>query len=325
MGILAIFLFSLGLGTVSLSAQEFKKAFFSPNSENLASTLIWNVRMPRFVLAMFAGGVLSLAGQGMQFLVRNPLADPYTMGTASGASLGVNLALSGWIPGILSAWFLVPFWAFSGALTATVLVLALSAKRGGTDPVRFVLTGVAVSMLTNSALSLLTYLAARQSEVRHMLFWAFGNLDKASWSTLGPVLGMSVIPLILFFVARKAWPFLLLGDEKADSLGVSTSLLRKTLLVLCSLLTALVVCLAGPLGFVGLVVPYWIRKWLPLTDAWFWPLTFVLGAFFLTTCDFLSRILFPPYGLPVGLLTSLVGLPFFLYLLRDSSARQGQV
>jgi iron complex transport system permease protein len=324
MGILAIFLFSMGLGTVSLSFQEFKKAIFSPNSQNLASTLIWHVRMPRFILALFAGGVLAIAGQGMQFLVRNPLADPYTMGTASGASLGVNLALSGFVPGFMSLWFLVPFWAFAGALGATFLVLALSSHRGSTDPVRFVLTGVAVSMLANSALSLLTYLAARQSEVRHMLFWAFGNLDKASWSTLGPVLGLSIPPLALFFGARKAWPFLLLGDEKAGSLGVSSAVLRKTLLLLCSFLTALVVCLAGPLGFVGLVVPYWIRKWLPLTEPWFWPLTFVLGAFFLAGCDFLSRVLFPPYGLPVGLLTSLVGLPFFLYLLRDSTEKPGQ-
>ena len=320
-GILAIFLFSAKLGTVSVSWLEIKDLLLGQNSENLAGEILLKVRIPRFFLAFIAGGILATTGQAMQILVRNPLADPFTMGTASGAALGVNLAISGFLPSFLVVSFALPFYAFVGAFLSSFLVLALVYGNQNQDGGRFLLVGVAVSMLANSILSLLTYWAAKQNEVRHLLFWTLGNLDKASWETLLPISGMAMVGLAALLFGHKTWNLLLLGDEKAESLGLNVSLIKKLLLVLCSFLTACVVCLAGPIGFVGLVVPYWTRKVFPVTIFSFWPFTFFTGAVFLSGCDLLSRILFQPFGLPIGLVTSLVGLPFFLYLLRDSSQK----
>jgi iron complex transport system permease protein len=176
-------------------------------------------------------------------------------------------------------------------------------------------------MLANALLSLLTYISARQTEVRHMLFWAFGNLDKATWETLVPVGILMVFPLAWMFRNYQTWPFLLLDDAKGQTLGIRMQKVQLFLLLVVALLTGLVVSLAGPIGFVGMVVPFVTRKWLPVSRASFWPLTFLAGAVFLSTCDLLARILYMPFGLPVGLVSSLVGLPFFLYLLRDSGTR----
>lgn len=283
--------------------------------------MVWQVRIPRFFLALLSGGVLAVCGQAMQLLVRNPLADPYTMGTASGASLGVNLALVGWIPVVGPIWLWVPFWAFIGAFGSSLLVLILSGRGKYLDQVRFLLTGVAVSMLANALLSLLTYISARQTEVRHMLFWAFGNLDKATWATLAPVSLLLLFPLLWLIYRHKTWPFLLLDEAKALTLGIQLRKIQLILLMVVALLTGLIVSLAGPIGFVGMVVPFVTRKWLPISQASFWPLTFLAGALFLSTCDLLARTLYMPFGLPVGLVSSLVGLPFFLYLLRDSGTR----
>jgi iron complex transport system permease protein len=302
--------------------QEFFSAIFHPIPENLASTLIWNVRMPRFFLALIAGGVLAIAGQGMQILVRNPLADPYTMGTASGASLGINLAMTGWLPGFMMSFYWVPVWGFVGALGSSFLVLAFVSGQKNPDNGRFLLIGVAVSMLANSVLSLLTFVAARQNEVRHLLFWTFGNLDKATWDSVLPIGGMSALGLMAFFAGRHAWPLLLLGDDKAESIGIRVYAMKRWLLILCAFLTACVVSMAGPIGFVGLVVPYWTRKMVHVTSPAFLPLTFLVGSAFLAACDLLSRIIFLPYGLPIGLVTSLVGVPFFLYLLRETSRKE---
>ena len=306
---------------MSISWNDLSGALFSPDSENLASRLVWQVRIPRFFLALLSGGVLAVCGQAMQLLVRNPLADPYTMGTASGASLGVNLALIGWIPVLGPIWLWVPLWAFLGAFGSSLLVLVLSGKGKYLDQVRFLLTGVAVSMLANALLSLLTYISARQTEVRHMLFWAFGNLDKATWETLGPASLLLILPLVWLFYQYRTWPFLLLDEAKALTLGIRLRRIQLFLLMVVALLTGLVVSLAGPIGFVGMVVPFMMRKWIPLTQRTFWPMTFLAGAVFLSACDLLSRILYMPFGLPVGLVSSLVGLPFFLYLLRDSGTR----
>lgn len=279
------------------------------------------MRFPRFVLALLAGGILAVSGQAMQILVRNPLADPYTMGTASGASLGINIGLMGWFPASFASFYFLPLWAFAGALGSSFFVLVFAGGKQRSENSRFLLIGVAVSMLANSILGLLTYLAARQNEVRHLLFWTFGNLDKASWATVFPLGALSLVGFFFLWYGRNAWNLLLLGDEKAGSLGVNVFVLKRMLLVLCSFLTACVVCLAGPIGFVGLVVPYWTRKQMAVTKPLFFPLTFLTGAAFIAGCDLLSRILITPYGLPIGLVTSLVGVPFFLYLLRETTRK----
>ena len=318
---LSIFLFSIRLGIVEVSWWTVFSSFSDQNAENLANVLIWQVRFPRFLMACLAGGTLAVAGQTMQILVRNPLADPYTMGTASGAALGVNLALSGWLPVVYTQFFFIPIWGFAGAFLSAFFVLALVSGKRQIDNSALLLIGVAVSILCNGLISLITFYAARQNEVRHLLFWAFGNLDKANWDSLALGVVFSGIGLLILWLGRHSWNLLLLGDEKAKSMHLDIRKIKIFLLVISALLTASIVCLVGPIGFVGLIVPFWVRKLISVTHLAFWPLTFFIGAMFLSFCDLLARIAFQPFGLPIGLITSLIGVPFFLYLLRESSQK----
>lgn len=321
--ILAIFLFSARLGTVDISWSSFFSALLHKNPENIASTLLWDIRIPRFFMAVLAGGNLALAGQSMQILVRNPLADPYTMGTAGGAALGINLALLGWVPAFLQTEWLLPFWGFGGAMAAMLLIFLLASGKKKMDNVLLILVGIAVSILAGSLISLVTYMASRQSEVRHILFWAFGNLDKSNMTAIRWVLLVSLVLLIILQRGKLAWAMLSLGDEKSESLGFKTGRLKRILLIISALLTTTVVCTVGPIGFVGLIVPFWIRKFYTIQHTLFWPVTFMAGGSFLSLCDLLSRLAFQPSGLPIGLVTSLSGLPFFVYLLRENARKVG--
>lgn len=309
---------------MDISWQSFFSALVGKNTENIASTLIWDLRIPRFLMALLAGGCLAVAGQSMQILVRNPLADPYTMGTAGGASLGVNLAILGLVPSFLQFQWMIPFWGFLGAIGAISLVLLLVSGKRRTDSAVLLLIGIAVSILTGSLISLITYWAAKQNEVRHLLFWAFGNLDKSNWVM---VIWVSVIgiPLLLgLHYCRSWWAILTLGDEKVSSFALSAGGLKRSLLIISALFTALVVCSVGPIGFVGLIVPFWVRKFYSLQDPGFWLMNFIVGGSFLSICDLIARLLMQPSGLPIGLITSLLGLPFFVYLLREN-ARQARI
>ncbi len=318
---LAIFLFSCWLGTVEIPLRVVLWSVLGKSDENLANTLIHEVRMPRFFMAFFSGAFLAVSGQVMQILLRNPLADPYTMGIANGAGLGVNLAMMGFLPGFLHQIYFIPVWGFAGALGASFLVLALTGGKKRRSSAEILLIGIAVSILLASINTLLTYWAARQTEVRHLLFWAFGNLDKSDMASIRVAFGFALPALLFLGLAKNQWNVLLLGEEKVTAMGFRTGRLKNGLLIISSVLTASVVCFVGPIGFVGLVVPYWARKLLPITRPGFWRLTFCMGGLFIALCDLLSRVLFSPFGLPIGLVSSLVGVPFFLYLLRDSSRR----
>jgi iron complex transport system permease protein len=229
--------------------------------------------------------------------------------------------MTGFLPSFLTGFYLIPLWGFAGAMLASFLVLLLMTKQNQLNNSTFLLIGVAVSMMANSLLSLLTFWASRQNEVRHLLFWTFGNLDKANWESLGLGTFFSGLGLLALWTGRRLWTILLLGDEKAASLGISVGLAKRILLLIGALLTSSIVCLVGPIGFVGLIVPFWLRKWIPISNQSFWPATFFTGSAFLALCDLVSRLLYQPIGLPIGLITSLIGVPFFLYLLRDTTRK----
>jgi iron complex transport system permease protein len=313
-----IFLFSARTGSVSLDFSDFLDALIHPNRENLAGILIWEIRIPRFFSALLCGGCLALSGQLLQILVRNPLADPFTLGTGSGAALGLNLALAGIFPAVLSGIFLMPFWAFTGAFGAGLLVMLIAGRSGSKSAERLLLAGVAVSILANSIISFWLYFFASGNELKQMVFWAFGSLDKSSSTLLLPV-SIFLLPAILFSIrGSRTWNLMLMGDEKVKSLGHSPERIQRNILLLSSFMTACVVCLAGPIGFVGLVVPYCVRFFLPLGHRFQLVWTFLFGALFLSLCDLLSRLLPFQAEVPTGLISSLIGLPLFLYLLQNS-------
>jgi iron complex transport system permease protein len=298
--------------------RDFWQALLHPNSENLASVLIWEIRIPRFFASLLCGGCLALSGQMLQILVRNPLADSFTLGTASGAALGINLSIAGIVPSVLSGIFFMPFWAFLGALASGFLVMMISGSGRGQAGERILLTGVAVSILANSLISFWLYFFADGNEIKQMVFWTFGSLDKSSWSLLIPIAFFMLPAVFLSFYGSRTWNLMLLGDEKALSLGHSSIRVKRSILLLSSFLTACVVCLAGPIGFVGLVVPYCVRYFLPLGHRFQLTWTFMSGALYLSACDLLSRLLPLHTSVPTGLISALVGLPLFLYLLQNS-------
>ncbi len=284
-----------------------------------AQLVLVQLRLPRLLLAWLAGASLALSGYLLQTLVTNPLADPYLLGTASGASLG---AISTYLffPALtLGGLYLPPLAALAGGLLATVLVVAIGSRRGRVRPAPLLLGGVAVGALAAAVGSLITFLKADQGNLQTVVFWAFGSFERASWAVLGLPAAVLAGSLGLLVFLQKDLNLLLLGEERAQALGLPVARLRWLLLALVAALTGGVVALCGPVGFVGLVVPHLTRGLLGTAGRLNLAFCAVLGGGFLLACDLLARLLYPPAGLPVGLVTALLGVPFFVSLLRKKS------
>jgi iron complex transport system permease protein len=255
----------------------------------------------------------------MQAMVNNALADPYLLGTASGASLGAILCFS-LLPSLtLGGFYLPPLFALAGAMATTLLVVGLGSQRGQIRPTQLLLAGVALGSLTTAVGGVLTFLADTPEKLRSVTFWAAGSFERAGWQVL-PYPAMALVAALgLFGFVQKDLNILLLGEERAQGLGVNVARTRWLLLLTASVLTACVVALCGPIGFVGLMVPHLTRWLLGVTGKANLLFCALLGGNFLLACDLLSRVLYPPAGLPVGLITALFGVPFFVYLLRKQS------
>ena len=258
-----------------------------------AQLVLVQLRLPRVLLALLAGASLAVSGYLLQTLVTNPLADPYLLGTASGASLGA-IASYALVPSLTVAGvYLPPVAALVGAFVATVLVVALG--------------------------SLLTFVASPEGSLRSVVFWAFGSFERAGWGVLPyPAAALAISLTVLAFL-QKDLNLLLLGEERAAALGLPVARRRWLLVLLAAGLTGGVVALCGPVGFVGLLIPHLTRGLLGATGRYNLLICAVLGGAFLLACDLLARLLYPPAGLPVGLVTALFGVPFFVYLLRKKS------
>ena len=284
-----------------------------------AQLALVELRLPRLLLAWLAGASLALSGYLLQTLVNNPLADPYLLGTASGASLGAIMAYL-LVPGLtVAGWYLPPLAALAGGLAATVLVVAIGTRRGRVLPAVLLLGGVAVAALAAAAGSLITFLRADQDSLRTVVFWAFGSFERASWAGLGWPAAVLALSLGLLVFLQKDLNLLLLGEERAAALGLAVGRLRWVLLAVAVALTSGVVALCGPIGFVGLVVPHLTRGMLGTAGRANLAVCAALGGAFLLAADLLARLLHPPAGLPIGLVTALLGVPFFVSLLRKKS------
>lgn len=276
-----------------------------------AETIVMELRLPRVLTAATVGVGLSVAGVVLQGLLRNPLADPYVLGTASGAALGAAIAVLLPIELAVLGLGLLHLLAFAGALGAVWLVLILSRGLAATSVTSVLLTGYAVGSLLAAGLSLAMYLAG--SNLRQIFFYLLGSFATASWQQLAVGLPILAVGVALIGVRARSLNGLLLGEETARHLGLDVRRERTILLILASLVTAAAVALAGLIGFVGLVVPHVIRLLVGPNARAVVPLSAVFGATFLVLADLVARI---PGELPVGLVTAVVGAPFFLSLLR---------
>ncbi len=278
-------------------------------------TIVWQVRVPRVLLAGLVGGALSLSGATYQGLFRNPLADPYLLGIAGGAGLGATLILISPLQASMYTVSALPFVAFAGALAAAA-VAYLVARVGKTVPMTtLVLAGVAIAALTSAITSFL--LMASREDIRVIFAWLLGGFSTSNWDKM-PLLIPYLIPSAVFILLHgRILNVMQLDEEQAHQLGVPVERTKLLLLGAASLATAAAVSVSGLIGFVGLVVPHAIRLvWGP-DHRFLLPGSLVLGGGFLILADLVARSIVSPAEMPVGIITAFCGSPFFLYLLRQ--------
>lgn len=279
-----------------------------------AETIFWQLRLPRVLLAMLAGAGLAVSGLGFQTLFRNELAEPYTLGVASGAALGAVLALRLEESAALLGLPVVALASFAGALGATALVVGLALRRRDNATSTLLLAGIAVSLSCSAIILFVQYLSDSTQTFR-MVRWMMGGLSVVGYGevlwVLPWILGGSGLMLFL----RWDLNLLLTGEELAASRGVDLARLRFKVLLAVSLMIGSLVAVAGPIGFVGLMAPHILRRWVGHDHLYLAPACVLGGGAFLVLCDLAARVVMAPAELPVGVLTALLGGPFFLWLL----------
>jgi len=280
-----------------------------------------HIRMPRTILAVLVGAGLSVSGALMQGLFRNPLADPGLVGVSSGAALGAALVIVlGWsIPGM--GYWTLPIAAFVGSVISTVCVIRLSKIGSKTVVANMLLAGIAINSIAGAGTGILIYLAD-EDELRDLTFWTLGSFGAASWSEVQLALFVILIPSIIALFLSRSLNVMLLGEAQAYMLGVKLEQLKRIIVVLVCLIVGSCVSMTGMIGFVGLVVPHLCRLLFGPDNKKVVPGSILLGGALLLGSDILSRLIIMPAELPIGIVTSIVGGPFFLALL-SMNRKQG--
>jgi iron complex transport system permease protein len=288
--------------------------------DQLAEDVLWEIRFPRVLLAVLVGASLGCAGASMQGTFSNPLADPGIVGVSSGAVMGAaaEIVLGFHFAGEWS----VVFAAFVGGLITVFLVYAASWSNGRTEVVTLVLTGIAVNALVGAVIGLITYLST-DDELRSITFWTLGSVAQATWAKVALVAPVAIIGLILAFTQSRKLDLLAMGERSAGHLGVDVERLRLTMLAIVALLTASAVAVSGIIMFIGLVIPHLVRMVAGPRHRLLLPASALAGATILVIADLVARTIVAPAELPLGVLTSLVGSPFFFWQLRRARRRQG--
>jgi iron complex transport system permease protein len=304
----------LALGPARFSLAEVIAALMNPDGvSQQMRVIVWEIRMPVALIAIVVGASLSIAGAEMQTILSNPLASPFTLGISAGASFGAALALAFGVAIIPSAIdYVVPINAFVMAMLTALFIHALSMKRGVTVET-IVLLGIAMVFIFNSLMALIQFFASQQA-VSAVVFWTMGSLTKATWPKLW--ISLAILAMVVPLLTRHGWALtaMRLGDSKAESMGVNPRRLRLEVLVLVSLLAAIAVAFVGTIGFIGLVGPHIARLLLGEDQRFFLPGAALCGALILSIGSVLSKVILPGTIIPIGIITSLVGIPFFLYL-----------
>ncbi|MFC6643890.1 MULTISPECIES: FecCD family ABC transporter permease [Sulfitobacter] len=305
----------LSLGPARYSVADVLRTLVSPTDADVQMrVVVWDIRMPMAMLAVTVGASLSLAGAQMQTILANPLASPFTLGLSAAASFGAALAMVlgvALFPAAIS--LMVPINAFLMAMAAALLIFGLSTLRGVTVET-IILLGIALVFSFNAALALLQYFASEQA-LSAVVFWTMGSLTKATWGKVAVTAVVLALCVPLF--ARRAWALtaIRLGEARAAAMGVPVRRLRLEALFLVSLLAAVPVSFVGTIGFIGIVGPHVARLLLGEDQRFFLPGAMLAGALILSATSVLSKALLPGAVLPIGIITALVGVPFFAALI----------
>ncbi|MGW5599029.1 FecCD family ABC transporter permease [Streptomyces rochei] len=288
--------------------------------DRVAESVLWNVRFPRIVLALLVGASLGCAGALMQGVFGNPLAEPGVIGVSSGAAVGAVAAIAFGL-NFLGTWTVSVF-AFVSGLITVLVVYAMSRSGGRTEVVTLILTGIAVNAFTGALIGLFLFFADTAA-VNQITFWQLGSLAQATWPKVLAVLPCAALGLGVAPLYARRLDLLALGERPARHLGVDVERLRIVLVLVIALLTAAAVSVAGVIGFVGLVVPHLLRMAAGPGHRFLIPGSALLGALVLLAADLAARTVAEPAELPLGVLTALLGSPFFFWLLRRTRRRQG--
>lgn len=326
LSILAVSLYSLSHGAYFLSVREVIDALLGGGTDS-ARLVVWNIRMPRIAAGILVGASLAIAGAVMQGFLRNPLATPFTMGVSHGAMFGASLAIllgagyaesSGRIS--LDNPYAVVLFAFIGAISATAVILAL-ARLKGLSPEAIILAGVAMSSLFVALTTLVQYFAD-ELQLAAMVYWSFGDLGRATWRE-NAIMLVVFVPIFAYFVVKR-WDLnaSVMGDDVAKSVGVDVERVRLISTFLAALITAVSVAFVGVIGFVGLIAPHAIRLVAGGDYRFLVPLSALAGALLLVAADTIARLVLSPMILPVGIVTSFLGAPAFIYLLIRMEGRR---
>jgi iron complex transport system permease protein len=324
----AMFIVSLGIGSVDISPQQVVGILsqrllhldIGVTYSQQQELVLWNIRLPRICLAMLAGCGLAMAGASLQGIFRNPLADPGLIGSSSGGAVGaVGMIMLGIAP--LGS-FTMPVAAFAGAMTLTMLVYILSRHNGRTEVVTLILTGVALNAIAGATIGLMAFYAT-DAQLRSITFWMLGSLGGSTWKLVYATVPFVVIGCALLMTTRRALNLMILGEREAFHLGISTERLRTIVIALAALVAGAVVAAIGIIGFVGLMVPHLMRLLLGPDNRILLPASALGGAILLLAADLCARTLLAPLELPLGIVTAMIGGPYFLWLLHYTRRTQG--
>ena len=288
-------------------------------SDDQLTLIIFQIRIPRLLLGILVGSGLAICGTVMQGLFRNPMADPGLLGVSSGAALGAVLIIVlglAWFSTLLHAigsW-LLPLMAFAGGLTSIVVVYQLSKSNNRTDVPTMLLAGIAVNAITGAFIGLLSYVAD-DTQLRDLIFWSLGSLEVTNWWKLAIGMGFSLPAIIFIPFYANALNANLLGENEARHLGIDMEQVKKRLIILIALVVGVSVSLSGIIGFVGLVVPHLLRIMIGPDHRLLLPASALFGASLLVGADIIARTIVSPAEIPIGIITAILGGPFFLWLL----------
>jgi heme transport system permease protein len=326
LGLLAVCVVSAGSGALDIPSGEVLSSVMHHLGLDVGhvsqanEAVLWNIRFPRVVLGVLVGACLGCAGAAMQGVFGNPLAEPGVIGVSSGAALGAVGAI---VLGVstFGSWTVTAF-AFAGGLITTFGVYLLSRSNGRTEVVTLVLTGIAINALAGAAIGLFTFVAD-DAELRSITFWNLGSVGGASWQVIGALAPFAIVGLLILPRYARALDIMALGERGARHLGVDTERVRLAVVTLSAVLVGAAVAAAGVITFVGLVVPHIIRLIAGPRHRLLLPASAVLGALVTVGGDLAARTIAVPKEVPLGVLTALIGAPFFLWLLRRTRSRQG--
>ncbi|MFH1318543.1 MAG: iron ABC transporter permease [Candidatus Omnitrophota bacterium] len=301
----ASFLISILFGGSELKISNAAYYFFHPSSESIARDIIWKIRFPRIILGIIVGIGLASCGTVFQGILRNPLAEPYTLGISGGAALGVTIGIISKISGSF-----IPIFAFLGSLLSIFLVYSVADKKQFSNPV-LILGGVILSFLFSSLIFLI-FSIAKAEDVHGIVLWLMGDLSSTNIALIKTISGLIIAGVSLLFIFTRELNILTLGEEKATHLGVNAKRVKKIIFITASCITGACVSASGIIGFVGIIIPHFMRKFVGVDNKKLLPASCIAGAVFLILCDTLARTLIRPLELPVGVITGLFGGVFFL-------------